>query len=343
MSEEQVQQEPVINQEELAAAVGEVPAVEGQEVSGEQGTEELTEEQTQQAHEDIEQFKQLFPELPENTELALVDGKVCLVGNINGVREALTLQDVVRNAMKYTAGDQLLEQAKEEKNRAKSITAQTADYMKYLIANPNEYYKQRRAMGIDDSQDHDFFADALEKRIAYEQMTPEQRELEELRQERAARQAELERQKKEQAEQAEQQEVRQLEEKYAGDIISALKANGVDTDADEVFKENIFRSTLYYMLVAEQQQVPNYTPTKAVAQVLRDTKANVHSIWGNMSADQIRATLPENVKKAIIGSDDPAGLTSIPTSKSLRGKGEPKPKEKKNEQPLGMNDFFNNL
>ncbi len=132
------------------------------------------------------------------------------------VEEELDEAEVVRRAQKVTGIEKKAEEAAKKHKTA-------TEFFKLMKENPVEFAKRAKDIGMDPEA---FAVEIINSKLKYEQMTPEQRELEQLRQEKALRQkADKEREEAEHKAKLEQetQEYRESLEKEIVDAFSNVK------------------------------------------------------------------------------------------------------------------------
>lgn len=136
---------------------------------------------------------------------------------VNGVDEEVEEAEVIRRAQKVTGIEKKAEEAAKKHKVA-------TEFFKLMKENPTEFAKRAKENGIMDPEA--FAVEIINSKLKYEQMTPEQRELEALRQEKILRdKADKERQDAEHKAKLEQetQEYRESLEKEIVDAFSTVK------------------------------------------------------------------------------------------------------------------------
>lgn len=96
---------------------------------------------------------------------------------VNGVDEEVDEAEVVRRAQKVTGIEKKAEEAAKKHKTA-------TEFFRLMKENPVEFAKRAKEIGMDPEA---FAVEIINSKLKYEQMTPEQRELEQLRQEKAVR------------------------------------------------------------------------------------------------------------------------------------------------------------
>lgn len=294
---------------------------------------------------DLTQYQQMFGSyLPEGTELIEHEGKPCVFAKVNGVPRVFSLEDVVRNSMINAAAEEKLEQAKLYEKQFSSKEAQYKQMLQAMVTNPKVYYQYRRQAGIPEDVDYNEAQALLEEAIKRAEMSPEQKELEQLKAWKAEQDRKFKEEEDKKAQTAQQQEIVQLQEKYANDIISELKAKGYGLSEDKTVEEDIFKNSLYYMLIARSKGLDNFTPKQAVERVEADLQKYVFTMLDKMPDHLIRKSISDRVRFAI--KNDQIGHNEvIPTSNSLRPNVVPKQKknDKEDLKRESINDFFGKL
>lgn len=290
----------------------------------------------------IKQVVEFLGGIPKGMEFVMHKGKPHLHGKVEGRPFLKSIDDIIRDFSMSEAAEEKLSKAKSQEKALAEQQAQTQTLIKNLLTNPEMYFNLLRQNGYNDKDINDFLAYQLEKAIK-DAETP--REIREARtwQQKAE---ELQRKLQEKEELENQNKFKAEGEKkfgeLRGELYEALEKNGVFNEkTSEEFKQQVAYTALYWMDLAEQQGIKDFTAEKAVKRVMKSSQDAAMSIWENLPDHLILKMTPDNVIKAIERALK-GGLKVTPTSNSLTAEAGSRPNGsgKKPKEKMSINDYF---
>jgi hypothetical protein len=250
-------------------------------------------------------------------EIAKMGGRKIRL-KVDGKESVVSHQELIRDRQKYEAANKRFQEAKDLYAKGEMSQKQLKDFVGYMKTNTGEALKH---LGIDPRQ---FAESLLMEAIQYEQLSPEQRELQEAK----AKLSKYDKEAKTREEQGKRQEFQaQVEverKRYDTEFSKAMKAAGIESDAFAVAR------LAQYMQSAIRSGNRDVSPMDFVDALKSDFGKSTLGYLKSLPADQLLASIPEEILTRIRQADL-ARVKSMPQQPQRRQ--EPQaPRVEKSEQ-----------